>query len=109
MNDVSSPYIYLLLRIRHDSWLRMKTWIYKCARLIVKLVFPGAGKRNTEIGKLQGYTRQHATLESIKKGVLEHVKVSPVFSLCSFVEENTVTSFSLGTNHPFGQKESQHE
>ena len=45
--DVSSPYIHLLLRICHESWLRMKTWIYKCARLIVKLVFPWAGKRNT--------------------------------------------------------------
>lgn len=66
-------------------------------------------KGTLKLGNCRGIQDQHATLESIKKGVLEHVKVSPVFSLCSFMEENTVTSFSLGTNHPFGQKESQHE
>lgn len=54
MNNVSSPYIHQLLRICHDSWLRMKTWIHKCVKLIVKLVFPGAGKRNTVIGNIAG-------------------------------------------------------
>jgi hypothetical protein len=47
-------------------------------------------------------------LESIKQRVLQYMKQLGL-ALCSFFGKETVTSFSLGTNHPFGQKEPHHE
>lgn len=65
------------------------------------MVFPGAGRRNTVIGNISRvYKMSILRWKALSRGFLQYVKFSTVF----LIKKETVTSFSLGTNHPFGQK-----